>query len=120
MAVFLRACVFMDDSILVLDSCDIFIFLPVFVLSVHLAVFYRFFKRNSLVAHTHKTNTHTHTHLLSSSCPSYVRNQGFSLALVAGLRGAAGLPVDSHIRSYSLHRNTIIEGEGEAAPSVEY
>lgn len=91
--------------------------LSLFCLSIWL-FFTVFFLRNSLVANIHKTNTHTH--LLSSSSPSYVRNQGFSLAPVAGLRGAAGLPVDSHIRSYSLHRNTIIQGEGEAAPSVEY
>lgn len=55
-------------------------------------------------------------HILGSS-PSWLRsnigNQELGSALAVGLWGAAALPVDSRIKSYSLHRNTIIQAEGE-------
>lgn len=50
----------------------------------------------------------------------WCKELGLSSAPVVGLWGAAGLPVDSHIRSYSLHRNTIIQWVTKQAPQVEY
>ena len=55
--------------------------------------------------------THTHTQTLGI--------RGYASVHKTGLWGAAGLPVDSHVRSHSLHRNTITQGEGEQALSVE-
>lgn len=106
----------MDDSIRMLDICDIPVYLALCLsLFVCPSVCFTVSKKYTSDPHTHQTKTNTH-----SPCLSDIRNQGLSFAPVAGLWGAAGLPVDSHIRSYSLHRNTIIQGEGEQAPSVEY
>lgn len=70
------------------------------------------------------TVSHTHTHTPGSS-PLSVHPAlgigGLSFAPVAGLRGAAGLPVDSHIRSYSPAQEHNHTGrEGEPAASMEY
>lgn len=54
---------------------------------------------------------------IRGSAPSWRRssigNEEPGSALAAGLWGAAALPVDSRIKSYSQHRNTIIQAEGE-------
>lgn len=56
------------------------------------------------------------TPALLGSSPSWswssIRNQELGSALAAGLWGAAGPPEDSPIKSYSLHRETIIQAEG--------
>lgn len=77
--------------------------------------------------HTHtEARTKAHTPLFVVSIHHQESGGGAELCprSVAGLWGAAGLPVDSHIKSYSLHRNTIIQEErergGKLAPPVEY
>lgn len=54
---------------------------------------------------------------IRGSAPSWrrssTRNEELDSALAAGLWGAAALPVDSRIKSYSQRRNTIIQAEGE-------
>lgn len=110
--------VFIHDSIQMLGICDIIFFYLCLSLFVCPSVCFTVSLEYSPDPRT--PNQHIHT-FLSPSCPSNIRNQGLSFAPVAGLWGAAGLPVDSHIKSYSLHRNTIIQGEGgERALSVEY
>lgn len=44
---------------------------------------------------------------------SNIRNEESGSALASRLLGAAALPVDSHIKSYSLLGNTIIQAEAE-------
>lgn len=60
----------------------------------------------------------TRTPLLPPLCDHpAVRTGRLSFALVAEPRGAAALPVDSHIKSYSLRRNTIIQAREKGAVS---